>query len=94
MDTDLIFFSYVLVERKTDSSSVYKNLWSKKVNRLDMGHFLYYLTYFQWYRQDHSTYIVILKGLLLLPFSEAYCILKFLRDFFLNFEELIRMRFH
>ena len=85
MDTDLIFFSYVLVERRTDSSSVYKNLWSKKVNRLDMGHFLYYLTYFQWYRQDHSTYIVILKGLLLLPFPDSLLYIKIFKRFFPEF---------
>lgn len=43
MGTDFIFFNYVLVERGSDSSSIYKNLWSKKVNRLVKA-FLYYLT--------------------------------------------------
>lgn len=42
-DTDFIFFNYVLLERRIDSSSVHEILGSEKVNWLVKA-FFYYLT--------------------------------------------------
>ena len=68
----------------------------KEDKQVSQGIFILFNYCFKQCRQDHSTYVVILKGLLLLlTFPDNLLpILQIFKRFFLNSEELIRTRFH